>query len=110
MSGSSKSSARPCAMIWLASWISVVGSGVAAPVRVSVNVSELDLRRHNLSFDDVVRAIQSARWCRPGAIKGIDGDIRVQTRGQAYYREDFERIVLLTARDGADLFGRRCHD
>ena len=39
-----------------------------------------------------------------GAIKGIDGDIRVQTRGQAYYREDFERIVLLTARGGTQIY------
>ena len=28
----------------------------------------------------------------------------MQTRGQAYYREDFERIVLLTARDGTQIY------
>ena len=86
-------------------WISAVDLVSPRRYEVSVNVSELDLRRHNLSFDDVVRAIQSASLNLPaGAIKGIDGDIRVQTRGQAYYREDFERIVLLTARDGTQIY------
>ncbi|MGB1137737.1 MAG: efflux RND transporter permease subunit [Luminiphilus sp.] len=86
-------------------WISVVDLVAPRRYEVSVNVSELDLRRHNLSFDDVVRAIQSASLNLPaGAIKGSDGDIRVQTRGQAYYREDFEQIVLLTARDGTQVY------
>ena len=86
-------------------WISVVDLVSPRRYEVSVNVSELDLRRHSLSFDDVVRAIQSASLNLPaGAIKGSDGDIRVQTRGQAYYREDFERIVLLTARDGTQIY------
>ena len=85
-------------------WISVVDLVSPRRYEVSVNVSELDQRRHNLSFDDMVRAIQSASLNLPaGAIKGIDGDIRVQTRGQAYYREGFERIVLLTSRDGTQI-------
>jgi multidrug efflux pump subunit AcrB len=63
-------------------WISAVDLVSPRRYEVSVNVSELDLRRHNLSFDDVVRAIQSASLNLPaGAIKGTDGDIRVQTRG-----------------------------
>jgi len=86
-------------------WISVVDLVSPRRYEVSVNISEIDLRRHNLSFDDVVAAIRSASLNLPaGAIKGQDGDIRVQTRGQAYYREDFERIVLLTARDGTQVF------
>ncbi len=86
-------------------WVSAVDLESPRRYEVSVNVSELDLRRHNLSFDDVVQAIQSASLNLPaGAIKGVDGDIRVQTRGQAYYRADFERIVLLTARDGTQVY------
>ena len=86
-------------------WISVVDLVSPRRYEVSVNVSEVDLRRHKLSFDDVVRAIQSASLNLPaGAIKGDDGDIRVQTRGQAYYREDFEKIVLITARDGTQIY------
>ncbi|MEL0006198.1 MAG: efflux RND transporter permease subunit [Luminiphilus sp.] len=86
-------------------WISVVDLVSPRRYEVSINVSEIDLRRHNLSFDDVVRAIQSTSLNLPaGAIKGRDGDIRVQTRGQAYYREDFEEIVLLTARDGTQVY------
>ena len=40
-------------------WISVVDLVSPRRYEVSINVSEIDLRRHNLSFDDVVRAIQS---------------------------------------------------
>jgi multidrug efflux pump subunit AcrB len=86
-------------------WISVVDLVSPRRYEVSVNVSEIDLRRYNLSFDDVVGAIRAASLNLPaGAIKGRDGDIRVQTRGQAYDREDFERIVLLTARDGTQIY------
>ncbi|MDB2365252.1 efflux RND transporter permease subunit, partial [Luminiphilus sp.] len=86
-------------------WISVVDLVSPRRYEVSVNVSETDLRRFNLSFDDVVAAIQSASLNLPaGAIKGQDGDIRVQTRGQAYDRADFERIVVVTARDGTQIY------
>ena len=86
-------------------WVSAVDLESPRRYEVSVNVSELDLRRHSLSFDDVVQAIQSASLNLPaGAIKRVDGDIRVQTRGQAYYRADFERIVLLTSRDGTQVY------
>ena len=86
-------------------WISVVDLVSPRRYEVSVNVSETNLRRFNLSFDDVVAAIQSASLNLPaGAIKGQDGDIRVQTRGQAYDRADFERIVVVTARDGTQIY------
>jgi len=86
-------------------WISVVDLVSPRRYEVSVNVSEIDLRRYNLSFDDVVGAIRAASLNLPaGAIKGQDGDIRVQTRGQAYDREDFEQIVVLTARDGTQVY------
>jgi len=86
-------------------WISVVDLVSPRRYELSVNVSEIDLRRYNLSFDDVVGAIRAASVNLPaGAIKGQDGDIRVQTRGQAYDREDFEQIVVLTARDGTQVY------
>lgn len=86
-------------------WISVVDLVSPRRYEVSIDVSETDLRRYNLSFDDVVGAIRAASLNLPaGAIKGQDGDIRVQTRGQAYNREDFERIVLVTARDGTQIY------
>jgi len=85
-------------------WISVVDLVTPRPYEVSINVSELDLRRYNLTIDDVVAAIRGASLNLPaGAIKSREGDVRVQTRGQAYTRADFETIVLITSLDGTEV-------
>ncbi len=85
-------------------WISVVDLVTPRPYEVSINLSELDLRRYNLTIDDVVSAIRGASLNLPaGAIKSREGDVRVQTRGQAYDRADFETIVLITALDGTEV-------
>ncbi len=85
-------------------WVSVVDLVTPKPYEVSVNVSETDLRRYGLTMDNVVAAIRGTSLNLPaGAIKTREGDVRVQTRGQAYERADFERIVLLTRADGTEL-------
>lgn len=85
-------------------WVSVVEISKPRPYEVSVEVSEYNLRRFGLSFADVTNAIRGASLNLPaGAIKAAEGDIRLQTRGQAYVREDFEQIVLLTRRDGTQV-------
>jgi multidrug efflux pump subunit AcrB len=87
--------------------VSLVELETPRPYEVSIEVSEMDLRRFGLSFEQVVSAIRGASLNLPaGAIKGEDGDIRVQTRGQAYRRADFERIVVATARDGTQVLLR----
>lgn len=68
---------------------------------VSIEVSEFDLRRYNLTFDDVVRAIRESSINLPaGVIRSRAGDFQVQTRGQAYEESDFEKIPLVTNPDG----------
>ena len=85
-------------------YVSVVDLQTTKPYEVSVDISEAALRRYGLSFENVVSAIQGASLNLPaGAIKSREGDVRVQTRGQAYDRADFERIVLFTKRDGTEL-------
>lgn len=82
-------------------YVSVVEIQSPRPYEVSVEVSEYTLRRYGLRFDDVVRAIQTSSLNLPaGSIKSETGDIRLQTRGQAYERADFENIVLVSKRDG----------
>ncbi len=81
--------------------VSVVEIISPRPYEVSLEVSEYTLRRYGLRFDDVVRAIQASSLNLPaGTIKSETGDIRLQTRGQAYVRADFENIVLVSKRDG----------
>lgn len=85
-------------------WVSMVDLVTTRPYEVSIDISESTLRRYGLTFDDVVGAVQSASLNLPaGSIKTREGDVRVQTRGQAYQRADFERIVLLTRPDGTEL-------
>ncbi|MEW5249396.1 efflux RND transporter permease subunit [Microbulbifer sp. 2201CG32-9] len=71
---------------------------------VSIEISELDLRRYNLSFDDVANAVRSSSLDLPaGMVRSDRGDIQVQTRGQAYTADDFARIPLLSRADGTRL-------
>jgi multidrug efflux pump subunit AcrB len=84
--------------------VSVVELVSPRPYEVSVEVSEYTLRRYGLTFGDVVRAIRGSSLNLPaGAIKTDHGDILLQTRGQAYDRYDFEKIPLLSTREGTQV-------
>jgi multidrug efflux pump subunit AcrB len=84
--------------------VSVVELVSPRPYEVSVEVSEYTLRRYGLTFSDVVRAIRDSSLNLPaGAIKTDHGDIQLQTRGQAYNRYDFEKIPLLSTREGTQV-------
>lgn len=71
---------------------------------VSIEVSEFDLRRYNLTFDDVVNAIRESSINLPaGVIRSSAGDFQVQTRGQAYDQNEFEKIPVVTRTDGTNI-------
>jgi len=76
----------------------------ARPYEVSIEVSEETLRRYNLTFDAVARAVRTSSLDLPGgSIRTKGGEILLRTKGQAYRKDDFERIVLLTRPDGTRL-------
>ncbi|TXS94342.1 efflux RND transporter permease subunit [Parahaliea maris] len=84
--------------------VSVVELDTPRPYELAVEISEVTLRRYGLTFDDVANAIRAASLNLPaGAIKDEGGDIRLQTRGQAYTGSDFARIPLMTRRDGTQM-------
>jgi hypothetical protein len=71
---------------------------------ISVEVPEESLRRHGLTFDQVVGAVRSGSLDRPGgSIKTSGGEVLLRTKGQAYTGEEFERLVVLTREDGTRL-------
>jgi multidrug efflux pump subunit AcrB len=75
------------------------------PYEVSIEVSESSLRRNGLSFDDVANAVRSRSLDLPGgSIKTIGGEILLRTKGQAYWGQEFEQLVLRTAPDGTRLY------
>ena len=76
----------------------------ARPYEISIEISEEALRRHGLTFDEVANAVRRGAVDLPGgAIRARGGEILLRTKGQAYRREEFERIVLRAAADGTRL-------
>ena len=71
---------------------------------IAVELSESNLRRYGLSFDQVADAVRSWSVDLPGGrIKTKQGEILVRSKGQLYTGEEFERIPLITLADGTVL-------
>jgi multidrug efflux pump subunit AcrB len=74
------------------------------PYEVSIEVSEAALREYGLSFDQVASAVRVRSLDLPGgAIKTEGGEILLRTKGQAYWGNEFEDLVLFTRPDGTRL-------
>ena len=68
---------------------------------IAVEVSEEDLRRYGLSFDQVVSAVRAGSIDLPGGkIKTDQGEILIRAKGQLYTGREFEKIPLITLEDG----------
>jgi len=81
--------------------ITVVQIANARPYEISIEVSEDALRRYQLTFDEVARAVRRSSLDLPGgSVKTNAGEILLRTKGQAYIGREFEELVLLTRRDG----------
>ncbi|MDE2755907.1 MAG: efflux RND transporter permease subunit, partial [Acidobacteriota bacterium] len=71
---------------------------------ISIEVSEEDLRRHGLTFDQVATAVRQRSLDLPGgSVKAESGEILLRTKGQAYRGEEFARLTLITRPDGSRL-------
>ncbi|MDX3773028.1 efflux RND transporter permease subunit [Chromatiaceae bacterium AAb-1] len=71
---------------------------------ISVELTEHKLKEYGLTFDQVVAAIRGSSVDIPGgSIKSESGNILLRAKGQAYYSQDFENIVLMTFNDGTKL-------
>ena len=68
---------------------------------VAVEVSERELRRHGLRFSDIARAVDQGSVNLPaGKLRAQDGDVPLQTRGQADGKHDFSALSVINAADG----------
>ena len=62
---------------------------------VSIEVSENDLRRYNLSFSDVASAIRNSSLNSSGGrVRSSTGDVSMATRQLADTQEQFENIIV----------------
>jgi multidrug efflux pump subunit AcrB len=84
--------------------ISQVDVAGARKYEISIEVSEENLRRYGLSFDDVTRAVGGSSLDLPGgSVKTRGGEILIRTKGQMYRGREFEEIVVKTNTDGTEI-------
>ena len=76
----------------------------APPYEISIEVSEIALRRHGLTFDQIADAIRRSSLDLPGgSVRTQGGEILLRTIGQAYQGDEYENLVLWTRPDGSRL-------
>jgi len=69
---------------------------------IAIEPSRDRLRQYDLSLDDLSRAIAaSSQDISAGNLRATGGDVLLRSKGQAYRRSDFERIVVKTNPDGS---------
>ena len=87
--------------------ISQVEITSARPYEISIEVSEMALRRHGLTFDDIAAAVRRSSLDMPGgSIRADSGEILLRTIGQAYRGSEYENLVVMTRADGTRLHVR----
>ena len=72
---------------------------------IAIEVSEENLRKFNISFDQVAAAVKAGSLDLPGGkIKTKGGEFLVRAKGKLYTGEEFERIPVITKPDGTTIF------
>ncbi len=84
--------------------ITMVDLKVSRAYEIGIEVSETILKRHGLTFDQIVRSVrESSINLSAGSIRTEGGDILLRTSNQAYDFDDFSKIVVLSEEDGTRL-------
>ena len=84
--------------------VSQVTVAYIRPYEISIEVPEYTLRRHGLTFDQITHAVRNTSLDMPGgSIKARDGELLLRSKGQAYWGEEFESVVVLTRQDGTNV-------
>ena len=84
--------------------ISQVELAASRPYEIAIEVSEASLQRYGMSFIEVANAVRQSSVDLPtGVIKTAQGSVSVKAKGQVYWGEDFEDIVIRALPDGAQV-------
>ncbi len=76
-------------------------SGVR-PYEISIEVPEVNLRRYNLTLDQIAALVRQASLDLPGgAIKAKGGEILVRTKDRRYTGRDYADLPIIAGGDGA---------
>jgi multidrug efflux pump subunit AcrB len=78
--------------------VEVVG---ARDYEIAIEISQQDLERYGLTFQQIVNAVRGTSIdVAGGSIKTPNGDILLRANNQAYRGDEFEKIVLVSRPDG----------
>ena len=81
--------------------ITQVAMGGVRPWEISITIPEFTLRQYGLTLADISNVIRSASRDIPGgSIKTESGDILVRALGQAYRKNDFANISVISRKNG----------
>lgn len=84
--------------------VSLVQVSNVRDYEISVDVSQADLRAMGLTLNDIAQAISRASLDLPGGnIETGSDDILIRTKGRRYNKRDFEDIVIIEGRAGAQV-------
>ncbi|AUM11287.1 efflux RND transporter permease subunit [Ketobacter alkanivorans] len=87
--------------------ISQVELAASRPYEIAIEVSEASLQRYGMSFIEVANAVRQSSIDLPtGVIKTAQGNVSVKAKGQVYWGDDFEDIVIRALPDGAQVLIR----
>lgn len=87
--------------------ITQVELAASRPYEIAIEVSESALQRYGMSFIEVANAVRKSSVDLPtGVIKTAQGNVSVKAKGQVYWGEDFEDIVIRALPDGAQVLIR----
>ena len=69
---------------------------------ISIEISEITLRKYNLTFNQISSAIQSLSIDIPsGSIENVDGEILIRAQGQGYTADYFSSIPVISDPSGS---------
>ena len=72
---------------------------------ISIDVQESTLQQYGLGLNDIAAAIQaSSQDISAGSLKTDGGDVLIRSTGQAYKKQEFEVIPVLTRSDGGVVY------
>ncbi|MCP5065770.1 MAG: efflux RND transporter permease subunit [bacterium] len=84
--------------------ISQVSVASVRPYEIQIEVSEEGLQRFGVTFDDVAAAVRRSSLDQPGgSIRAAGGEILLRAKGKATDATAFEKIALVSRRDGTRL-------
>lgn len=84
--------------------ISLVEVGSVRDYEVSIEVDNATLRAYDLSLPELARIVRQESLDLPGGeIESANEDVVLRTLGRNYDRKDFNEIVVLTGRNGAQV-------